>query len=155
MDGGWVGGEDHRMTMLIWDTNPARTVTAWKTWRATMVCDRRAGGSHAVICWTRSKGKQEKKEASLFDRTESVFLSGFRVRKDPRRSNFIAELAFLTHPKPWLEVCSQPYNIIFRGRDCFSSRTKEPLMTPINQCNSHLYLFITFHTQYVIHYTSH
>lgn len=53
------------------------------------------------------------------------------------------------------QPCTQPSNIIPRIRHCFSSRTKGPLMTPINQCNSHLHLFITFHTQYVIHYTSH
>ena len=155
MDGDGLGREDCKMTKLIWNNTSSCDYGCVESMDLLQMYQREPYGDLLCRARMRSEGSHKKKKISLFDRTESRFLSGFRVRKHPWRSSFIAELACLTLLNSWLEVCSQPYNIIFGVRYCFSSRTKEPLMTPINQCNSHLHLFITFHTQYVIHYTSH
>lgn len=61
----------------------------------------------------------------------------------------IVEMARLSH------FGNQNCNPVSWIRYCCSRRTKEPLTTPTNPCNSHLYLFITFHILCVIHYPFH
>lgn len=55
----------------------------------------------------------------------------------------------------WIGLVISATRTVTRVRYCCPSRTKEPLMTPTNPCNSHLHLFITFHILCVMHYTIH